>query len=239
MLANCRGNPAIVKAFRRIGLSDQAGTGIRAIFRNWHELGRTPPQLTNDKARKQFELVLINKPLVTDAMQRFRQTVGANLSSEQADVLALALEKSRISLTDIRGLGIGTTQQANTIADHLIGQQLLERLSDTQFQVPERLQQRFEKVAEQVAGEVTGEVTGEVLRLLAVMAGEMKRAEIQQVLGLKHEEHFRDAYLLPALNMQVIEMTQPDKPRSSKQRYRLTERGLTLLANKNNEEPKP
>lgn len=31
-------NPSIVKAFRRIGLSDQAGTGIRAIFNNWHEL---------------------------------------------------------------------------------------------------------------------------------------------------------------------------------------------------------
>jgi ATP-dependent DNA helicase RecG len=28
-------NPLIVNAFRRIGLSDQAGTGIRAILRNW------------------------------------------------------------------------------------------------------------------------------------------------------------------------------------------------------------
>ena len=236
-------NPSIIKAFRRIGLSDQAGTGIRAIFRNWHELGRTPPQLTNDKARKQFELVLINKPLVTDAMRRFRQTVGANLTPEQADALALALEKPRLSLTDIRGLGVGTTQQAKAIADHLVGQQLLERLSDTQFQVPERLQQRFEKateqVTEQVTGEVTGEVTGDVWRLLSVMTGEMKRAEIQQALSLKHEDHFRDAYLLPALAAQVIEMTQPDKPRSSKQRYRCTERGLALLAEKNKEKPKP
>src|SRR5690606_11812523 len=84
-------NPTIVKAFRRIGLSDQAGTGIRAIFRNWHELGRVPPHLTNDNARKEFELVLINKPLVTDSMRRFRQTLGTNLTPEQADVLALAL----------------------------------------------------------------------------------------------------------------------------------------------------
>jgi ATP-dependent DNA helicase RecG len=56
----------------------------------------------------------------------------------------------------------------------------------------------------------------------------MKRREIQQALGLKHEEHFRDAYLLPALALRVVEMTQPDKPRSSKQRYRLTERGQAL-----------
>jgi len=38
---------------------------------------------------------------------------------------------------------------------------------------------------------VTGEVTGEVSRLLTVLAGEMKRTELQAVLGLKHEDHFR------------------------------------------------
>lgn len=65
-------------------------------------------------------------------------------------------------------------------------------------------------------------------KLLLVMAGEMKRAEIQAALGLKHEDHFRDAYLSPALAAGVIEMTIPDKPRSSKQRYRLTAKGLAL-----------
>ncbi len=127
-------NPAIVKAFRRIGLSDQTGTGIRAIFRNWLELGRTPPRLKNDKARKEFELVLINKPLVTDAILRFRQTLGIHLTPEQADALALALslpESEQLTLTAIRGLGISTTQQARALADHLVRQQLLDQLSTT------------------------------------------------------------------------------------------------------------
>ena len=66
-------------------------------------------------------------------------------------------------------------------------------------------------------------------RLLSVMSGEMKRTEIQDAIGLKHEDHFRDAYLLPALTAGVIEMTIPDRPRSSKQRYRLTERGRAVL----------
>jgi len=81
----------------------------------------------------------------------------------------------------------------------------------------------------EVAPEVTGEVTGEVLRLLAAMEGEMKRREMQGVLGLKHEDHFREAYLLPALKIRGIEMTIPDKPRSSKQRYRITLRGERIL----------
>ena len=82
------------------------------------------------------------------------------------------------------------------------------------------------EVAPEVAGEVTGEVTGEVRRLLSVLAGEMKRAEIQQALGLKDEKHFRTAYLLPALQARLIEMTVPDKPTSQNQRYVLTDAGV-------------
>ena len=83
--------------------------------------------------------------------------------------------------------------------------------------------------AESIAPKVTGEVTGEVLRLLKVMTGELKRSEIQEKLSLKHEDYFREKYLIPALEAGLIEMTIPDKPRSSKQRYRLTEAGRLLI----------
>lgn len=229
-------NPAIVKAFRRIGLSDQAGTGIRAIFRNWHDLGRVPPQLKNDKARKEFELVLINRPLVTEAMQRFRQAIGVNLTREQAEVLALGLGRSageRISLTDIRGLGVSTTQQAKQIADFLVRQQLLQSVSETLFEVRDALRQRFaratEQVTPQVTPHVTPQVTPQVLTLLREATGEMARQELMDALGLKDRKHFGDAYLQPALEAGLLEMTIPDKPQSSKQRYRLTEQGRAVL----------
>ncbi len=90
-----------------------------------------------------------------------------------------------------------------------------------------------------VPQQATGEVTGEVQRLLMVMVGEMKRSEIQGALGLKHEDHFRTAYLQPALTAKMIEMTLPDKPRSSKQRYRLTMRGQAALAQPDNKEQNP
>jgi len=75
----------------------------------------------------------------------------------------------------------------------------------------------------------TGEVTGEVERLLRVLKGDMSRQQIQDALALKHEEHFRATYLKPALSLGVIEMTLPDKPRSSNQRYRLTILGQCWL----------
>ncbi len=61
------------------------------------------------------------------------------------------------------------------------------------------------------------------------MSGEMTRQRPQQALGLKHEGHFREACPIPALRAGTIEMTIQDKPRSSKQRYRLTPEGSAYL----------
>jgi predicted HTH transcriptional regulator len=77
--------------------------------------------------------------------------------------------------------------------------------------------------------QVTPQVTPEVLSLLAVMQGEMKRADIQMALGLKDRENFRAAYLVPAVAGGLVEMTVPDKPQSSQQRYRLTATGQACL----------
>jgi len=77
--------------------------------------------------------------------------------------------------------------------------------------------------------EVTREATPEV-RLLSVLAGEMTRQQLKEALGLKDDEHFRKAYLLSALYAGLIEMTIPDRPRSSKQKYRLTDKGRQVMA---------
>ncbi|NLD93184.1 MAG: hypothetical protein GX639_11015 [Fibrobacter sp.] len=81
---------------------------------------------------------------------------------------------------------------------------------------------------------ITTEVTTEVKQLLNVIKGEMKRKEIQSALKLKNDEHFRLAYLTPALSDGVIEMTQPDSPNSPTQRYRLTAKGRDLTHVVNN-----
>ena len=77
--------------------------------------------------------------------------------------------------------------------------------------------------------EATLEVTPEV-RLISVLTGEMTRQQLKEGLGLKDDEHFRKAYLLRALDVGLIEMTIPNKPRSSKQKYRLTDKGRKRLA---------
>ncbi|MEY4168179.1 MAG: hypothetical protein RIR52_2003 [Acidobacteriota bacterium] len=58
----------------------------------------------------------------------------------------------------------------------------------------------------------------------------MTRQQLREAIGLRDDEHFRRTYLIPALEAGLIEMTIPEKPRSSRQKYRLTARGRQLMA---------
>ncbi|MBD3892670.1 Fic family protein [Hydrogenophaga sp.] len=77
--------------------------------------------------------------------------------------------------------------------------------------------------------DVTMDVTPEVSGLLKRVQGEMSRAELQAVMGLRNADHFRKAYLAPAMAVGALEMTDPTSPRSTRQRYRLTTKGRPWL----------
>lgn len=65
--------------------------------------------------------------------------------------------------------------------------------------------------------------------LLEAFAGDATRTQLQNAAGMKDREHFRKEYLQPLLDDGLLEMTVPEKPRSSKQSYRLTETGRAVL----------
>ncbi len=74
--------------------------------------------------------------------------------------------------------------------------------------------------------------SGEVLNLLKVMKGDIRRKEIQESLGLKHEGNFRDNHLEPALSGGYIKMRYPDNPNHPRQKYSITEKGKNALFGK-------
>jgi len=71
---------------------------------------------------------------------------------------------------------------------------------------------------------------GLVQRLLLALKDEDKSSgALRSILGIKNRPTFRDNYLHPALDADLIEMTIPEKPSSSKQKYRLTDKGWAVL----------
>ena len=55
-------NPRIVAAFRRLGLCEQAGTGMRMVVDQWQHIGHPTPTYDNDRTHKAFDMRLPTQP---------------------------------------------------------------------------------------------------------------------------------------------------------------------------------
>ena len=135
-------NPDIVAAFRRLGLSEQAGTGIRAIFRNWQELGHVPPVIDNDKTNKVFEVCFSREALLSDEQRLFQSRLGLRLSDAEARVFAFACRKGHVSLVDAKAVTGRIGAEASDTLEALQVQGVLQPLQDGLHRLAEHLEGR-------------------------------------------------------------------------------------------------
>lgn len=85
---------------------------------------------------------------------------------------------------------------------------------------------RLPLAKDQVVQQVTEQVTEQVGKLLWQFGNKpVDGKSLMNAVGISHRPTFLYSYLQPALNVGLVEMTIPDKPRSSKQKYRLTDKG--------------
>ena len=82
-----------------------------------------------------------------------------------------------------------------------------------------------EQVEEQVREQVANALPKGVVRLLKVLKGEMSVLDMMMALKLGGRRNFLEKYLTPSIELGLVEMTQPDSPRSPTQKYRLTDKG--------------
>ena len=137
-------NPAIVVAFRWIGLSGQAGTGVRAIFRGWQRLGYVPPLINNDKARKTFELLLLREQLFSEEQQLLQAQLGVKLSETEARLFAFACRQGGASLTDAKAVTGQPGPEARKVLNTLVVQRLLEPMGESdRYGLAEHLKDHF------------------------------------------------------------------------------------------------
>jgi ATP-dependent DNA helicase RecG len=159
-------NPRIVAAFRRIGLSEQAGTGVRSIFHDWQGLGHVPPVIRNDKAEKAFGLALLNEQLLSQEQLLFQAQLGAHLTDPQAKVLACVSRCGRVRLLEARIVTGLSPAEAQKVLDGLVTQVLLARIgtgSTACYTLAEHLATRFGvgQASDQTDAGTASLVTGE------------------------------------------------------------------------------
>jgi len=138
-------NPCIVTAFRRIGLSENAGWGLRDVSRNWQQLGHVPPRIHNDKSRKSFELVLVKEELLSEQQILFAASLGVHLSDEQARAFAFVCRERDVTLSQLKAVtGLGGPD-AVALADALVTQALLTPIEQgKRYGLAEHLAARFD-----------------------------------------------------------------------------------------------
>ncbi len=252
-------NPSIVNAFRRIGLSDQGGTGVRAIFDGWRKLGYLPPEIENHRAEKSFRLRLCKVKLITEAQLLAQASLGARLSEHEAAVFAFLLRSGQVDVADIKALTGLTGAQALDLAQRLTVQVLTEPLGEAAhaWRLVPHLRTRFAAEAadttedqptgaETVVAGATDQVIEQVTPEQAGLARSLDRltevqwhivdfadvprslAELMTHAGYSQRPHFVAAHMKPLLAGGVLRPTIPDKPRSSQQRYVLTDAGIQL-----------
>ena len=119
-------NPRIVTAFRRIGLSENAGWGLRDIFRNWQQLGNVPPRINNDRSRKRFELVLLKEELLSERQRVFQASLGVHLTDEQARAFAFVRREGEVGLPQLKAVTGLSGPDTAAVAERLAAQRLIE-----------------------------------------------------------------------------------------------------------------
>ena len=140
-------NPQIVAAFRRLGLCEQAGTGIRMVLNQWQALGHLEPEYDNDRSRKTFEIRL---PLAKDQ-------VAPQVTGEVTPPVTLPVTlpvtppvKRLIDLLGEKGkLGAGAIREALGLKDrtHVWNTYIVPALEAEliEYTIPEKPNSRLQK----------------------------------------------------------------------------------------------
>ena len=232
-------NPTIVNAFRRIGLSDQAGTGIRSIFQSWGDLGNIPPLVNNDKSDKKFELILVKTKLLSEDQVLFQSSIGVHLSEINAKVFAYACQTGKISLTDIKAVTNATSKQCKEIADYLVIQVLLKWVGQSNLAVVDHLWEKFvgpQKLeSEPIVGYLPtenisiGEISDNQRNTIEYCTVPKSMTELQYKFGFSNKTYFKRKTLDPLIVAGLVEMTNPVNPKASNQKYVISQHGFRLL----------
>ena len=79
------------------------------------------------------------------------------------------------------------------------------------------------------SGQVSDQVSDQVMRILSLCKSPSTLARIGEVLMMHSRVYIKRKYVNPLIESGLLEMTIPDKPTSSQQKYRITVKGLELL----------
>jgi len=250
-------NPLLCRAFRMIGVVEQAGTGIPTFMRGWQQLGYLPPRIRNDKEQRTFQVTMLRELLLSEEQILFQGSLGVSLTEDEAKLFAYACSQQRISESNAKTVLSKPAADARKVLEKLVTQALLTvDAGGAQWLVAVHLRERFAEmrepaearnlVSDQAGEHPTNLVSDQALaerkplsgltdvqaRIVELCAVPQKIAYIADSLGFKNRTFFRRTHLEPLVGGGILQLQFPNNPQHPRQAYLLTEAGLRLLENR-------
>ena len=222
-------NPLLVNAFRRIGFSENAGWGLQDVYKNWRKLGKVPPEIFNDKAKKTFELVLPKEILLSEKQVKFQQSLNIHLSEDEAVIFAYACKHKSISHYDIRDILGKSLQVCASLAAHLVKKVLFIQIDKKFYAITPEIEKQFKQIADNAHDEVHDNLSKIEFQILKFCVDPHSTSELLKLLGYKSRAGNYRTALSNLLSQGYLERTIPESPRSKNQKYKITQKGMILV----------
>ena len=231
-------NPLIMQTFVRIGLSERAGSGLKAVFRNWRELERSEPEIINDVAAKTFQITLGRKPAVSELQTQLHSRIGVKLSNLQAQAFVHCLAQP-VSVDGLAGELGASSEDTRKALNHLRLQGLVVE-NQGQYVAQAHFQTILANLtSDHAGGNKDSLVSTEVTKLTEALEERQREVlcHLQQAQTLKalmdffgktHRNNFKNNYLDGLVEYGLVALTHPGNPKHPDQAYELTELGQAV-----------
>lgn len=192
-------NPLLCRAFRMIGVVEQAGTGIPTFMRGWQQMGYLPPRIKNDKELRTFEVTMLRELLLSDEQLYFQASLGVSLSNDEARLFAYVCRQQQICEVEAKTVLSLPATDVRKILEKLVVQALLEVApSGSHWVLAGHLQERFASFGKPV----------QEPSLVTDQAGGQKKVLVSDQVQFTDHVHveLRPATPLTPLQWQIVEM---------------------------------
>lgn len=238
-------NPRMQNILRMIGYGDNIGSGFPTILDAWKKENWRKPDLREDVNLHQVELNLWMVSLLPEECTEYmHSTFGEeydSLSSNQQIILCTAFVEKQVSNSRLQPLlethSIDVAKDLKMLVDnHFLirnnnGRWTTYEINSTYVKGPSRDQVGTKSgLSWDQVGTKSGPSWIQVKKVLQYCLVERTLLEIMGEMQLTSRNKFRKNFVLPLLNLDLLERTVPDKPNSSNQKYRITAKGKEMLS---------
>jgi len=194
-------NRRIGEFLKELHLTEGRGTGIPMIRNVMRDNGSPAPEFHTDEGRTYFQSVLYIHP-------KFKEKTDKGTRSEP-------------SWDQVEEWEINSLEDVNNLLGYL-----LEQKSD---QVGNQIGDEVRNQVKKYFGTKLGLSWDQVAQILKKSAKPTNINELMKLFNWSNRTKFRNKYIIPLLELDYMNMTNPNKPKSSKQAYITTDKGKLLL----------